>query len=128
MRTWTASQAMVCSIGLLHACFMIGELFPWNSPLIMTLVLRKWPVRLDLSTDQEHFVSMVVHNAGIYNGIVAAGLFATAFGGPNVFTVQIALLAGGVVAGLFGYRTLTKETIAQAFFGTIALIVVVRLH
>jgi hypothetical protein len=123
--SWTASQIAVCSIGVLHACFMIGELFPWECPWIMALVLRKWPHHLDLSVNDRHFVSMVVHNAGIYNGIVAVGLFMAASVEPDAFHIQIALLTGGVVAGLFGAATLTKATVLQAFFGAIALGVVI---
>jgi hypothetical protein len=65
-------------IGVLHLGFMIGELYPWESPWIMRLVLQKWPKKLDLSPNDTDFVSMAVHNAGIYNGIVAVGLFSAA--------------------------------------------------
>jgi hypothetical protein len=47
-------------------------------PLNHGLVLRKWPRQLDLTVNDRNFVSMVAHNAGIYNGIVAAGLFVAA--------------------------------------------------
>jgi len=93
----------------------------------MALVLQKWPL-LDLSVDDTHFVSMVVHNAGIYNGIVAAGLFVAAAPGPAAFHIQIALLAGGVVAGLFGAMTLTRVILGQAILGAIALIIVMWFH
>jgi uncharacterized membrane protein len=63
-------------------------------------------------------------NAGIYNGIVAVGLFVASSVGPDAFHVQVALLTGGVVAGLFGAATLTKATIVQAVFGAIALVIV----
>ena len=39
---WTASQIAVFSIGVVHAGFMIGELYPWENPWIMVLVLKKW--------------------------------------------------------------------------------------
>jgi Protein of unknown function (DUF1304) len=126
--SWTGSQIAVCSIGVLHAGFMIGELFPWECPWIMALVLRKWPRQLDLSVNDRHFVSMVVHNAGIYNGIVAVGLFVAASVKPEAFHIQIALLTGGIVAGLFGAATLTKATIVQAIFGAIALAIVMSFH
>jgi hypothetical protein len=125
--SWTASQIAVCSIGVLHAGFMIGELFPWECPWIMGLVLRKWPRQLDLTVNDRHFVSMVVHNAGIYNGIVAVGLFVAA-AKPEAFHVQIALLTGGIVAGLFGAATLTKVTIVQAILGVIAVAIVMSVH
>ena len=122
--SWTVSQIAVCSIGALHLLFMIGELFPWESPWIMALVVGKWPRPLNLSPEDGHFVSMVVHSAGIYNGIVAVGLFAAAWNGPAAFDIQIARLAGGVVAGLFGAATLTAATSLQALLGAIALVVV----
>lgn len=67
-------------------------------------------------------------NAGIYNGIVAAGLFAAAWVGPNAYCIQVTLLAGGIVAGLFGVATLSKATIMQAICCAIALAVVIRFH
>lgn len=123
-----ASQIAICLIGGLHVVFMIGELYPWNGPIIMGLVLRKWPRALDLSADDQHLVAMIVHNAGIYNGIVALGLFASAWVGPDAYRIQVALLVGGIVAGLFGAATLSKATILQAVFGGIALAVVISLH
>lgn len=123
--SWTAPQVAICLIGILHLVFMIGELYPWEHPWIMVRVLERWPQRLDLSVNDTHLVAMVVHNAGIYNGIVAAGLFASACAGPAAFPAQIALLAGGVVAGLFGAKTLSVVTVGQAILGAIALVVVV---
>ena len=125
--SWTASQIAICLIGILHLCFMVGELYPWECPWIMALVLQKWP-RLDLSVDDTHFVSMVVHNAGIYNGIVAAGLFVAASTGPAAFHIQIVFLAGGVVAGLFGAKTLARVILGQAILGAIALVIVMWFH
>lgn len=118
----TSSTAVICAIGALHVLFMFGELFPWKSPFIMDTVLKKWPEPLDLSAADRHFAAMVVHNAGIYNGIVAAGLFAAASLGPTGLPVQLALLVGGVVAGMFGAATLTRATIAQAIVGLLAIV------
>jgi hypothetical protein len=47
---------------------------------------------------------------------------------PEAFHIQIALLTGGIVAGLFGAATLTKATIVQAIFGAIALAIVMMFH
>ena len=124
----TISQIAVCLIGVLHVLFMIGELYPWRAPVIMRLVLRKWPRQLDLSANDQHLVAMVVHNAGVYNGIVAAGLFTAAWIGPNAYYAQVALLAGGIVAGLVGFATLSKATILQAILGAIALAIVISCH
>jgi uncharacterized membrane protein len=104
---------------------MVGEMLPWGKPTIMLRVLEKWPQKLNLSVNETHFVAMVVHNAGIYNGIVAAGLFASIYGGVSAFPMQVTLLVGGVVAGLFGAKTLSVLTIGQALLGAIALVVLV---
>jgi uncharacterized membrane protein len=122
--TLTASTIAICLIGILHAGLMIAELYPWENPVIMARVLKTWTPLLDLSNDEKHFASMVVHNAGIYNGIVGTGLFVTAWVGPTAFPIQVALLIGGIVAGLFGFATLTKTTILQAVAGAIALVIV----
>lgn len=117
-------QLAICVIGAFHLVFMVGELYPWERPWIMALVSRKWG--LDLAQDKTtHLLAMVVHNAGIYNGIVAVGLFVALCAGPAAFHIQIALLAGGIVAGVFGGLTLTPGTFGQAVFGAIALWVVV---
>jgi uncharacterized membrane protein len=122
---WTTSQIAVGLIGFLHFIFMTAELLPWKCPLIMSLVLRKWPRQLDLSSEDKFLVSMIVHNAGIYNGIVAAGLFASALITPEPFQIQIVLLAGGVVAGIFGAFTLSKGTAIQAICGALAIAAVI---
>jgi len=123
--TWNEPTIAVVGIGVLHVFFMLGELIKWERPLVMDLVLKKWPQPLNLSPGQSHFVSNVVHNAGIYNGIVAGGLFASASLGPNAFPVQVALLTGGIVAGLFGAATLTRATVLQAIAGVVALVAVI---
>ncbi|MFM7168708.1 MAG: DUF1304 family protein [Planctomycetaceae bacterium] len=120
----TSAQIAVGCIGLLHAALAAGELFPWGGPKIMLKVLQKWSRPLDLSENDRHLVAMIVHNAGVYNGIVSAGLFATLWAGPAAFAVQATLLTGGIVAGLVGCATLTKETIVQALAGAAALAVV----
>lgn len=117
----TYAQMAVGFIGLLHLVFMIGELLPWHAPKIMKVVLGKWPRQLALSENDRHLVATIVHNAGVYNGIVAAGLFATLWAGPAAYVVQMTLLAGGIVAGLFGAATLSKATILQAAAGAIAV-------
>jgi uncharacterized membrane protein len=120
----TVAQMMVFAIGVLHVLFMLGELFPWNRPIIMGVVLGKWRRPLNLGPNETQLLSSVVHNAGIYNGIVASGLFATFWLGPSAFLIQVVLLTGGIVAGLFGAATLTRGTIAQALLGAIALVAV----
>jgi hypothetical protein len=119
--SWKSSRLALCAIGVLHVLFMLGELYKWDSPLIMNAVLEYWkPHPLVLSPDDAKFTVAVVHNAGIYNGIAAAGLFAAASLGRSGFPVQVALLAGGIAAGIFGAATLAPPTIVQAILGAFA--------
>jgi len=120
--SWKAPQIALYLIGVLHLLFMVGELYPWNCPRIMAAVLKER--RLVLADTDQPFVATVVHNAGIYNGIVALALFVSASYGSSAFGIQVALLIGGIVAGLFGAATLTIAVIAQAIAGAIALAVV----
>jgi len=115
----------VLGVAVLHVLFMLGELFKWEEPFILGLVLQSWS-RVGLAGENMRFVSYVVHNAGIYNGIVAAGLFASLSLGRSALPVQTALLAGGIVAGVFGTFTLAPATVVQAIVGAVALAVVLR--
>ncbi|MFM8275646.1 MAG: DUF1304 family protein [Cyanobium sp.] len=69
-------------------------------------------------------VALIVHNAGIYNGILAAALFVSVLATPQDVAIQLSLLIGGIVAGIFGAFTLTKATIIQAILGAMAVAVV----
>lgn len=119
--SFSVAQIAVFCIGLLHVVFAVGELHPWGGPKIMLVVLKKWARPLDLSENDRNLVAMIVHNAGVYNGIVGAGLFATLWCEAAAQPVQVTLLAGGIVAGLVGSVTLSKATIVQAIAGAVAL-------
>src|SRR5438045_9526654 len=90
----------------LHAFFMLGELLPWEAPLVLQKVSRKLPKGEPFSKEQQSLVATIVHNAGIYNGILAGGLFWAAFAGAAAPDVARVLLIGATVAGVFGTITL----------------------
>ena len=79
---------------------------------------------LSFGTEERSLVSMIVHNAGVYNAIVAAGLLATVWAGEAAKSIQIVLLIGGIVAGVFGAFTLSKVVLIQGLLGAIALLLV----
>ena len=82
--------------------FTIGELFPWESPWIMPLVVAKWPRPLNLSPEDAHFVSMVVSQRGhqpifqIADADIANGR------NRSCCMPQIAFFVGGASAGVGG--------------------------
>jgi hypothetical protein len=113
----------------LHALFMLCELFPWRFPLLLRVVSKKLPT-VDAhgpwTPTQQSLVSTIVHNAGIYNAILAGGLFwAAAAADPlNDATraVALVLLAGATLAGVFGTATLKSPvTAVQAIVGGVGL-------
>jgi uncharacterized membrane protein len=119
----------------LHALFMLGELLPWDTPFILQIVSEKERKRLteeeckklregELFTKcQKRLVAAIVHNAGIYNGIVAGGLFWAAYAGDPAMDVARVLLIGAIVAGVFGAVTLkAPEVVIQSLVAGIALL------
>jgi uncharacterized membrane protein len=107
---------------------MIAELFPWDVPILLRKASAKLP-ELDhgdpaagkrFTVAQRKLVATIVHNAGIYNAIVAGGL-AWAAAAKNVDVARV-MLAGAVLAGVFGTATLKSiPTAVQAIVGLVGL-------
>ena len=114
----------------LHALFMVCELFPWRLPILLRIVSKKLPELPGAGegrfTDaQRKLVANIVRNAGIYNAIVAGGLFWAAIGGESAADVARVLLIGAAVAGVFGTATLKSPiTAVQALVGIIGFFLV----
>src|SRR6476619_3087767 len=106
----------------LHAFFMLGELLPWEAPLVLRRASEKLKGE-PFSPEQQRLVAAIVRNAGIYNGILAGGLFWAAFAGAGATEVARVLLIGATVAGVFGTVTLRSPLPAvQALVGIIGLL------
>jgi uncharacterized membrane protein len=96
---------------------MCCELFPWSNPVLLRLVSKKLPEKEKFTSIQTTLVATIVHNAGIYNSIIAGGLlWAAAIGDPAIAAaVARVLLLGAGVAGAFGTVTLKSPlTVVQA--------------
>jgi len=112
----------------LHAGFAAGELLPWQDPcLFHVLSMDKSLMWSRVPKENLDFVISVVHNAGVYNGIVAAGLVAAAQAwrpdGPHAATlIATVLLVGAGVAGLVGALTLGPLVILQTVVAAFMLL------
>ena len=107
-------------VAALHAVFMVCELFPWPSPVLLRIVSKKLPKGEAWTDRQRALVATIVHNAGIYNAILAGGLFWAAWTGDPARDVARVLLVGAVVAGVFGTATLkSRLTALQALLGAV---------
>jgi putative membrane protein len=128
-------QCFLIGAAGLHAFFMIFELFPWSVPFSLQIANKKLPnlpsdepftaAQEELLAARQKLLATIVHNAGIYNGIVAGGLFWAAFAGGSATDVARVMLIGAAVAGAFGTATLkSAATAVQAAVGIIGLILV----
>jgi uncharacterized membrane protein len=106
---WLYLALTVLAVAL-HTAFMVGEMIPWSKPAL----LKKLPA--EFQGEQLRVAANIVKNAGIYNAIVAGGLF-WALAVDDVAIARV-LLVGAGVAGVFGTVTLkSKVTALQAVLG-----------
>ena len=130
-------RGFIVLVGLLHAAFMVCEMYPWSNPILLRTVTKTLPAMPgEQSSDdreestgpkftprQQSIVATIVHNAGIYNAVLAAGLFWTAYRGRSADEFAIVLFVGAAVAGIFGTATIRSPvTVIQAILGIIGAI------
>ncbi len=102
----------------LHAAFAIAEMFPWPLPMLLAKLSQKLPGQPPWMPAQQAMVATIVHNAGIYNAVIAGGLVFAAVSGEPARDVARVLLAGAGVAGIFGTLTMKSPVTAlQAIVG-----------
>jgi putative membrane protein len=94
------------TVALLHVFFMLAELLPWSLPFALRKTTEKLAPTDKLNPGQSTVVANIVRNAGIYNGIVAGGLFYAAFMGDSARDVALIFAIGVSAAGIFGAITL----------------------
>jgi putative membrane protein len=127
-------KSFLMVVAALHAGFMLCELFPWSSPLLLRIVSKNLPEvqkgkegekGKKWTEHQQPLVATIVHNAGIYNAILAGGLFWAALPADPVRDVARVLLIGAAVAGIFGTATLRSPlTALQALLGIVGFALV----
>ena len=114
-----AADFVVAFVALLHAWFLVLEMFLWTKPLGRR-IFRLTPEFAAAS-------KMLAMNQGLYNGFLVAGLVWGLC--ANDFHVKIFFLACVFVAGVFGAWSLRNRKVffVQAFPALIALILL-HLH
>jgi putative membrane protein len=100
-----------------HVGFVALEMFPWERPLVFD--------RVHLGFDplsNEAKAAPIVHNAGLYNAFLAAGLVWGILSRRNALGIRIFFLSCAIAAGVFGSFTLTPTTLfLQSIPGALAL-------
>jgi len=109
-----AANIMVGLVALLHAYFLVLEMFLWDKPRGMRV----------FGTTPEYAAASktLAANQGLYNGFLAAGLIWGFFAGDPV---KIFFLACVIVAGAYGAATVNLKILwVQAAPAAIALALV----
>jgi len=110
----TAANIAIGFVALLHAYFLVLEMFLWDTP---------FGRRVFGSTPEFAAASKVLAaNQGLYNGFLAAGLVWGLALGDAGLQIKVFFLACVIVAGVFGAATASRAILfVQAIPGILAL-------
>ncbi len=114
----TASQVLTGLVALLHAYFLVLEMFLWATPFGQKTFKR--------TREEQESSKVLAANQGLYNGFLAAGLV-WSFWAANGFEVRVFFLACVVVAGLYGAATASRSILFVQALPAIAAITVTLL-
>ncbi len=110
----TAANIAIGLVALLHAYFLVLEMFLWDKPFGRR-VFKTTPEFAAAS-------KTLAANQGLYNGFLAAGLVWGLALGEAGLQVKIFFLACVIVAGVFGGATASRGILfVQALPGILAL-------
>ncbi|MEU6314874.1 DUF1304 domain-containing protein [Streptomyces sp. NPDC047014] len=106
------AQILIGLVALLHAYFLVLEMFLWQRPPGRALS--------GFDADTARLTAPLAANQGLYNGFLAAGLVWGLV--IDSLATQVFFLACVVVAGVFGAVTANRRILfAQALPGVLAL-------
>jgi putative membrane protein len=110
----TAANIVIGLVALLHAWFLVLEMFLWTKPYGRR-VFRTTPEFAEAS-------KTLAANQGLYNGFLAAGLAWGLYLGASGLEVKIFFLACVIIAGVFGSVTVNRYILfVQALPGILGL-------
>src|SRR5262245_37164363 len=113
----TAANIAVGLVALLHAYFLVLEMFLWDKPFGR----RTFGLTPEFAAASKSLAA----NQGLYNGFLAAGLVWGLVLGAGGGPVKIFFLACVVIGGVFGAVTASRKILwVQAVPGVIALTLV----
>lgn len=111
----TIANILIALIALLHLYILWFEMFAWET--------RGPKVFASFPKDMFPKTKTMAANQGLYNGFLAAGLLWSLLIGDPVWSQNIALffLACVVIAGIYGYMTVSKRILyVQTFPAVLA--------
>jgi putative membrane protein len=109
-----AANIAIGFVALLHAYFLVLEMFLWDKPFGM----RTFKLTPEFAAASKGLAA----NQGLYNGFLAAGLVWGLALGTAGIDVKVFFLACVIIAGLFGGATVNRNILfVQAVPALIAL-------
>ena len=117
----TLAAALTGLVALLHAYFLVLEMFLWATPYGQKTFGR--------SKEEQEQTKILAANQGLYNGFLAAGLaWALSLGAAGT-SVKVFFLACVIVAGVYGAATVGKKILfVQALPAAVALALVLAAY
>ena len=110
----TAATVAIALVALLHAYFLVLEMFLWDKPFGR----RVFKLTPEFAAASKGLAA----NQGLYNGFLVAGLVWGLSMGAAGIQVKVFFLGCVIVAGLFGGATVNRKILfVQAIPGIIAL-------
>ena len=110
----TAANILIALVALLHAYFLVLEMFLWTRPYGM----RTFKLTPEFAAASKGLAA----NQGLYNGFLVAGLVWGLSLGAAGIQIKVFFLSCVIVAGLFGGATVNRKILfVQAIPGIIAL-------
>jgi len=108
------ADAAVALVALLHAGFLVLEMFLWDKPLGLRVFGH--------SPEAARASKVLAANQGLYNGFLAAGLAWGLALGPAGTAIKAFFLGCAIVAGIFGGVTASRAILfVQALPAAVAL-------
>lgn len=114
------ADAVVILVAILHAYFLVLEMFLWDKPAGMKA--------FNLTREKAAATKVMAANQGLYNGFLAAGLAWGVFQGTDGTEFKIFFLLCVIIAGIYGALTASKKILfIQALPAGIGLILVLSI-
>ena len=114
-----AARILVGIVALLHAYFLVLEMFLWTQPIGLET--------FQMTPEAAAASAVVAKNQGLYNGFLVAGLLWGLLAKAEGRSILTFFLACIVIAGVFGAATAKLSILfVQALPAAIALVLVRR--
>lgn len=116
----TIANLVVGIVALLHAYFLVLEMFLWTTPYGRRV--------FSLTPEFAQASKALAANQGLYNGFLAAGLVWGLAAGNEGFHLKIFFLSCVIVAGVYGAWTVNRKIFYVQALPAIVALVLLHFH